>query len=74
MGVRKITVSLPPDLADSVDVDAEAKGQTVSSWIADAVARKLRRKSARELLRRFETANGPITDAERAEARKLWPD
>jgi hypothetical protein len=73
MGVRKITVSLSPDLAASVDEDAEARGETVSAWIADAAARKLRRKAAREVLRKFEAAHGSITDSERAEARKLWP-
>ena len=73
MGVRKITVSLSPELASSVDEDAEARGETVSAWIADAARRKLRRKAAREVLRKFEVAHGPITEAERAEARKLWP-
>jgi hypothetical protein len=73
MGVRKLTVSLSPELAASVDEDAEAKGETVSAWITDAARRKLRRKAAREVLRKFEAAHGPITDSERAQARKLWP-
>jgi metal-responsive CopG/Arc/MetJ family transcriptional regulator len=74
MGVRKITVSLPPELAESLDSDAKSRGETVSAWIADAVARKLRRKVARDLLHEFEAARGPITAKERAQARKLWPD
>ena len=73
MGARKITISLPPDLASSVDDDADARGETVSAWMADAAQRKLRRKAARELLRKFEAAHGSITESERAEARKLWP-
>lgn len=74
MGVRKITVSLSPDLARSMGADAEATGESVSSWVADAVARKLRRKLAREALRVFEGKHGALTSADRAKAKKLWPD
>lgn len=73
MPVRKIAVSLAPDLADAVRNDAESTGQSVSGWLADAAARKLRRKKARELLREFEIVHGQITEADRREARKLWP-
>ena len=74
MGVRKITVSLPPDLAASLDKDAASKGETVSSWIADAVERKLRRKIARVVLREFESVHGALTKTDKEKARKLWPD
>lgn len=74
MGVRKITISLPPVLAESLDKDAAAKGESVSSWIADAVERKLRRKTAREVLREFESRHGELTKRDRDKARKLWPD
>lgn len=73
MPVRKIAVSLPPELADAVRDDASSSGQSVSGWLADAAARKLRRKLAHDLLREFEVVHGPITDTERREARKLWP-
>lgn len=73
MGVRKITVSLPPELANSLDEDAALGGVTVSSWVADAVERKLRRKASREVLREFERTHGPLTKADRAKARRLWP-
>jgi len=74
VGVRKITVSLPPGLADSLDKDAASKGESVSSWIADAVERKLRRKVAREVLREFESTHGALTRRDKEKARKLWPD
>jgi hypothetical protein len=74
MGVRKITVSLPPELVASMGLAAEAGGETVSSWVADAIARKLRRRMAREALAAFETKHGPLTAADRAAAKKLWPD
>jgi len=73
MGVRKITVSLPPELAASLSADAAERGETTSAWVTDAVARKLRKRHARELLLEYEAARGPITAKERAEARKRWP-
>jgi hypothetical protein len=73
MGVRKITVSLPPELARTLDADAKAQGESVSAWVADAVARKLRRKMARAALRAFEEKHGALTGADRAAAKKLWP-
>ena len=73
MGVRKITVSLSPALVDAVGVDAEAAGESVSAWVADAIARKLRRKLARQALAAFERKHGALTAADRAAARKLWP-
>ena len=74
MGVRKITVSLPPDLVLSMGLDAEEGGESVSSWVADAIARKLRRKMAREALSAFEAKHGALTTADHAAAKKLWPD
>lgn len=53
--------------------DAEALGESVSAWMADAVARKLRRKMARTALRAFEGKHGALTAADRATAKKLWP-
>jgi hypothetical protein len=73
MGVRKVTVSLPPDLVESMGIDAEGRGESISAWVADAIARKLRRKLARRALRDFERKHGALTAADRAAARKLWP-
>ena len=73
MGVRKMTISLPPELAASLDEDAASKGESVSSWVADAVARKLRRNVARRVLREFESVHGTLTKTEKDKARKLWP-
>jgi post-segregation antitoxin (ccd killing protein) len=73
MSVHKIAVSLPPGLADEVREDARAAGLTVSGWLADAAARKLRRKQARAVLAEYEAEHGPVTSDELAEVRRRWP-
>lgn len=52
--------------------EREADGN-VSAWLAQAAARELRRSALRAALAEFEAENGPITEAEMAEARRLWP-
>ena len=73
MAAHKIAVSLPADLVEDVREDARAAGLTVSGWLADAAARKLRRKQARALLAEFEAEHGELSAEELAEARKRWP-
>jgi len=73
MPARKIAISLPAAVAAAVAEDAAARGETVSGWLSDAAARKLRRVRAQALLAEFEAARGPLTPAERRAARKLWP-
>jgi len=72
MGVRKITVSLSPELVASLGREARSSGESVSAWVADAVARKLRRKAARRALDAFEVEHGALTDLERKRAKKEW--
>jgi hypothetical protein len=73
MAVEKLAISLPPELLAEVRSDAESCGETVSGWLADAAARKLRRRAAQNALREFEAEHGEITDEELAEVRTLWP-
>jgi hypothetical protein len=73
MAVRKIAISMPPDLIEAARSDAEGRGESLSGWLADAAARKLRRKHARQLLAEYEAEHGVITGAEMRAARKPWP-
>lgn len=74
MAVRKITISLDPELADQVATGAAAEGETTSAWIADALAAKLRRKALRSYLDWADVEFGPIPEEELAEVDRLWPD
>jgi hypothetical protein len=73
MSALKIAISLPETLVAEVREDARAAGLSISGWLADAAARKLRRNKAREVLADFEAQHGEITADELAEARKRWP-
>ncbi len=73
MPVEKFAVSFDPDLAAEVRAHAEAEGESLSGWLADAAARKLRRAAARAVLTDYEAEHGEITDAELAQVRGQWP-
>ena len=73
MAVRKIAVSMAPELIEAARVDAARRGESLSGWLADAAARKLRRRRAREALASFEGKHGAITDRELEAIRRRWP-
>ena len=74
MAVRKITISIPPEMADEIRADARSAGTSVSGWIVEAAAAELRRKHMKAALGEFERRRGPLTDQEKAEADTIWPD
>jgi hypothetical protein len=70
---EKFAVSFESRLAALVRAQAKAEGHSVSGWLADAAARKLRRVAAREMLAEYEAEHGQITEQELAEIRSEWP-
>jgi hypothetical protein len=72
MAVEKIAVSMDPELVTEIRCFAEASGENVSRWLADAARRKIRGIAARAALADYEAEYGRITDEEIAQARKLW--
>ncbi len=50
-------------LAD-IRAEAEAEGRTLSSWLADAAADRLRLKALRQLVDGWESEHGAISTAE----------
>ncbi len=69
--VKKIAISLPIDLAKAITAAAEHEQSSVSAWIAEAAARRLRRRSAIQALKEYEAEFGEIGEAE-LEAVELW--
>lgn len=68
MAVRqKRSISLPPDLADAIDRAAEAEGTTVSGWLADTAAHRLRLDAGRRGIAEWERKNGNLTADELAD-------
>lgn len=73
MAVAKFAVSFDPTLAATVRATAEEEGSTVSAWLADAAAHKLRLRTGRAALAAYEHEHGEITEEEIAQAEAQWP-
>jgi hypothetical protein len=59
-----VTISLDPELYAAVKADAESKGASVSSWVSDAVADKLRQQAWDEYMATYEAEFGEISQAD----------
>ena len=64
---QKRSISLPSDLADAIDQAATAEGTTVSAWIADTAAHRLRLDAGRQGIAEWERKHGNLTADELAE-------
>jgi post-segregation antitoxin (ccd killing protein) len=67
VSVRKVTISLDPDLYAAAKADAERKGMTVSSWVSEAMADKIRQQAWDEYMAAYEAEFGAFTDEELAQ-------
>jgi hypothetical protein len=66
VSVRKVTISLDPDLYAAAKADAGRKGTSVSSWMSDAAAEKLRQQAWDEYMASYEDEHGEFTEEELA--------
>jgi hypothetical protein len=64
---QKRSISLPSDLADAIDVAASAEGTTVSAWIAETAAHRLRLDAGRQGVAEWERQHGALTPDEIAD-------
>jgi hypothetical protein len=64
---QKRSISLPADLADAIDQAATAEGTTVSAWIAETAAHRLRIDAGRKGVAEWERQHGALTPDELAE-------
>jgi len=68
--VDKLSVSFDPDLGEAIRAAAKRSGGSVSRWLADAAAAKLRSEALSEFLDAWEAEHGPLTAEELATATK----
>ncbi len=68
MKVRKFSVSFDPELGDAVRGASERARQTLSGWLAEAAAAKLRAEALAHFLDSWEAEHGAITEEELAAA------
>ncbi len=64
---QKRSISLPSDLADAIDQAATAEGTTVSAWIANTAAHRLRIDAGRQGVAEWERQQGALTPDELAD-------
>ena len=61
---QKRSISLPSDLAEAIDQAATAQGTTVSGWIAETAAHRLRIDAGRQGVAEWERQHGALTTDE----------
>jgi hypothetical protein len=64
-----MSISMDPRLGDDVRGAAERAGVSVSAWLADAAAARLRKQALADFLSDWQAKHGKITAAEVAKAR-----
>ena len=64
---QKRSISLPSDLGDAIDQAATAAGTTVSAWIAETAAHRLRIDAGRQGVAEWERQHGGLTPDELAD-------
>lgn len=68
MRVDKLSISFDPDLGDAVRNAAHNQGSSLSAWLADAAAAKLRAEALGAYLEDWEAEHGQLTAEELARA------
>jgi uncharacterized protein (DUF1778 family) len=79
MTVRKLSISVPPEVEETIKAAAAEEGKPVSAWLAEAAAEKAHaatlhaagRAAARELVIDYEQQHGPLPAASRQRARQF---
>jgi hypothetical protein len=79
MTVRKLSISVPPEVEETIKAAAAEEGKPVSAWLAEAATEKARaaarqtagRAAARELVADYEAEHGPLPAAARQRARQF---
>ena len=79
MTVRKLSISVPAEVEETIKAAAADEGKPVSAWLAEAATEKARaaalhaagRAAARELIADYENENGPLPAGSRQRARQF---
>jgi predicted transcriptional regulator len=69
MATRKITITIPDEIADALSEIAEQDGVPVSRLITGAAEAELRRRGARKVIADWQAEHGAFTPDELAAAR-----
>jgi Arc/MetJ-type ribon-helix-helix transcriptional regulator len=64
MTVRKISVSLPSDMAEQVDAAAARAGLSLSAWLARSASHSIRIEQGLDAVAEWEAEHGAFTAAD----------
>lgn len=70
--VRKVSVSMPEELAEAVRARTGTGG--FSRYVTDAVEERVRLESLDELLAELDAEYGPVPEEIRQQTRRTWPN
>ncbi len=62
--VDRLSVTMPPELGEGVRQAAARQGTSVSTWLSEAAADRLRNELLGAALDAWESEDGPFTEAE----------
>ncbi len=79
MTVRKLSISVPADVEETIKAAAADEGKPVSTWLAEAATEKARavalraagRAAALEMVAEYEQEHGPLPAESRQRARQF---
>jgi len=79
MTARKLSISVPPEVEETIKAAAAEEGKPVSAWLAEAATEKAHaaalqaagRAAARELVAEYESEDGPLPAESRQRARQF---
>jgi post-segregation antitoxin (ccd killing protein) len=69
VATKKLSITLPADLAEDVERLARERGLAVSAWLTEAAQEAKRHHAALAAIADYEAEFGPITETELADAR-----
>lgn len=77
--MRKLSISVAPEVEETIKAAAAKEGMAVSAWLAEAATEKARvaarqaegRSGARELVAEYEREHGPLPAESRRRAREF---
>jgi hypothetical protein len=72
VSTTKLSISFDKDLETAIRNAAAAEQRSVSSWIAEAALQRLRLAALGQAVTDWEAVNGPLSEAEIAEADKVF--
>lgn len=71
MGVRRLSISVAPEVEENIRAAAAAADLPVSAWLARVATHAAVLEDGRRAVREYEAEHGTLTDRSRAEARRV---